>query len=208
MKRILCYGDSNTWGHNPVTQDRYDKFERWTGQLSLALSVDYEVIEEGLGGRTTVWDDPIEGYRNGYDYLIPCLESHKPLDLVIISLGVNDLKKRFSLSAYDIAEGVRVLVQVVQKSNAGPMNSAPQILLLSPPPLGKLTSYAEMFEGAETKSRKLAEQYSRVATELECSFFDISTVLVPSDLDGVHYEKDGHAKLGQAIANRVVEIFS
>ena len=206
MKRILCFGDSNTWGHNPVTLSRYDKYERWPGQLSLALGDDYDIIEEGLGGRTTVWDDPIEGYRNGYDYLIPCLESHKPLDLVIISLGVNDLKKRFSLSAYDIAEGVRVLAQMVQKCDAGPMNGVPQVLLLAPPPLGKLTAYAEMFEDATAKSRKLAEHYSRVATELDCSFFDISTVLVPSELDGVHYEKDGHAKLGQAVANCVKEI--
>lgn len=206
MKRILCYGDSNTWGYNPVTQDRFDKYKRWTGQLSRALGGDYDVIEEGLNGRTTVWDDPIERYRNGYDYLIPCLESHKPLDLVIISLGVNDLKKRFSLSAYDIAEGVSVLAQVVQKSNAGIMNGTPQILLLSPPPLGKLTAYAEMFEGAEAKSRKLAEHYSRVAAELGCSFFDTSTVLVSSDLDGVHFEQNEHAKLGQAVAIKVREI--
>jgi lysophospholipase L1-like esterase len=206
MKRILCYGDSNTWGFDPVTQDRFDKWERWTGQLSLALGGDYDVIEEGLGGRTTVWDDPIEGYRNGYDYLIPCLESHKPLDLAVIALGVNDLKKRFSLSAYDIAEGMRVLVQVVQKSDAGRKNSAPQVLLLAPPPLGKLTAYAEMFEGAEAKSRKLADHYARVAAELGCSIFDISTVIAASDLDGVHFEKEDHAKLGQAIANKVREI--
>lgn len=153
-----------------------------------------------------MWDDPIEGYRNGYNYLIPCLESHKPLDLVIISLGVNDLKMRFSLSAYDIAEGVGVLAQVVQKSNAGIMNGTPQILLLSPPPLGKLTAYAEMFEGAEAKSRKLAEHYSRVATELGCSFLDSSTTIVASDLDGVHFEQNEHAKLGQAVAIKVREL--
>lgn len=203
MKRILCYGDSNTWGYNPVTQGRYDKYERWTGQLSLALGVDYDVIEEGLGGRTTVWDDPIEGYRNGYDYLVPCLESHKPLDLVILALGVNDLKMRFSLSAYDIAEGVGVLARVVQKSEAGHANGTPQILLLAPPPLGKLTAYAEMFAGAEPKSRKLAGHYARVAAELGCSFLDTAEVIVPSDSDGVHYEKSEHAKLGQAVANYV-----
>jgi lysophospholipase L1-like esterase len=88
VKRILCYGDSNTWGYDPVTQERFDKNERWTGQLSQMLGGNYDVIEEGLNGRTTVWDDPIEGYKNGRDYLIPCLESHKPLDLVIILLGL------------------------------------------------------------------------------------------------------------------------
>jgi lysophospholipase L1-like esterase len=116
------------------------------------------------------------------------------------------LKKRFSLSAYDIAEGVGVLARVVQKSNAGPMNATPQILLLAPPPLGKLTAYAEMFEGAKAKSQKLARHYARVATELGCSFFDTSTVILPSDLDGVHYEKSEHARLGKAVANYVKEI--
>ena len=206
MKRILCYGDSNTWGYNPVTQDRFAKHERWTGQLSVTLGDTYDVIEEGLNGRTTVWDDPIEGYKNGREYLIPCLETHTPLDLVIIFLGVNDLKKRFSLSAYDIAEGARVLVQVVQKSSAGVSNSAPQTLLMAPPPVGKLTAFAEMFEGAEAKSAKFSGHYGRVATESGCHFLDASTLIVSSDLDGIHFEGSEHAKLGQALAIKVKEI--
>ena len=206
MKRILCYGDSNTWGYNPVTQDRFDKVGRWTGQLSRMLGGDYDVIEEGLNGRTTVWDDPIEGYKNGREYLIPCLESHRPLDLVIIMLGTNDLKKRFSLSAYDIAEGAGVLVQIVQKSNAGMLGAAPAVLLIAPPPVEKLTAFAEMFEGAEVKSQKFAEHYRRVAAELGCPCFDASTVIVSSDLDGIHFEQSEHARLGQALAVRVREI--
>ncbi len=206
MKRILCYGDSNTWGYNPVTQERFDKNERWTGQLSRMLGSNYDVIEEGLNGRTTVWDDPIEGYKNGRDYLIPCLESHKPLDLVIILLGTNDLKKRFSVSAFDVAEGAGVLVQIVQKSNAGIMGGAPQVLLIAPPPVGKLTAFAELFEGAEAKSQKFAEHYRRVAAELGCPFFDTSTVIVSSDLDGIHFEQSEHAQLGQAVTVKVREI--
>lgn len=206
MKRVLCYGDSNTWGYNPVTQERFDKHERWTGQLSRMLGNDYDVIEEGLNGRTTVWDDPIEGYRNGRGYLIPCLESHKPLDLVIILLGLNDLKRRFSVSAFDVAEGAGVLVQIVQKSNAGMMGGAPQVLLMAPPPVGKLTAFAELFEGAEAKSHKLAEHYRRVAVELKCHFLDTSTVIFSSDLDGIHFEQSEHARLGQAVAVKVREI--
>ena len=206
MKRVLCYGDSNTWGYNPVTQDRFGKSERWTGQLSRALGSSYDIIEEGLNGRTTVWDDPIEGYKNGREYLIPCLETHKPIDLVIIFLGVNELKKRFSLSAYDIAEGARVLVEIVQKSGAGRMNGAPWVLLLAPPPVGKLTAFAELFEGAEAKSRKFAEHYSRVASEAGCSFLDTSKIITSSDLDGIHFEQSEHAKLGQAVAVKIKEL--
>jgi lysophospholipase L1-like esterase len=203
MKRILCYGDSNTWGYNPLTQDRFGKYERWTGQLSQTLGDDYDVIEEGLNGRTTVWGDPIEGYKNGREYLIPCLETHKPLDLVIIFLGVNDLKKRFSVSAYDIANGAGVLVEVVQKSNTGIAEAAPRVLLIAPPPVGKLTDFAEMFEGAEAKSLKFAQHYRRVASELGCTLFEASTVIVSSDLDGIHFEQSEHAKLGQAVAVKV-----
>lgn len=206
MKRILCYGDSNTWGFNPVTKERYGKYERWVGQLSQALGSDYDVIEEGLGGRTTVWDDPIEGYKNGREYLIPCIESHKPLDLVIILLGTNDLKTRFSLSAFEVAEGAGVLVQIVQKSSTGIMDRASQVLLLAPPLIGKLTDYAPFFEGAQARSRQFAEQYRRVATELGCHFLDTAPIVVSSDLDGVHWEQSEHAKLGQAVAAKVKEI--
>ena len=206
MKRILCYGDSNTWGFNPATKERYGKGERWVGQLSQALGSDYDVIEEGLGGRTTVWDDPIEGYKNGREYLIPCIESHKPLDLVIILLGTNDLKTRFSLSAFEVAEGAGVLVQIVQKSNTGIMDRASQVLLLAPPLIGKLTDYAPFFEGAQARSRQFPEQYRRVATELGCHFLDTSTIIVSSDLDGIHWEQSEHAKLGQAVAAKVKEI--
>ena len=154
MKRILCYGDSNTWGYDPVTNDRFDAETRWPRVLGQTLGREYEVIEEGLGGRTTVWDDPIEGYKNGREYLIPCLESHRPLDLVIILLGTNDLKKRFSLSAYDIAQGAGVLVRVVQGSQSGWKGLEPRVLLMAPPPTVALTEYAEMFEDAEKKSQK------------------------------------------------------
>jgi lysophospholipase L1-like esterase len=100
MKTILCYGDSLTWGFNPKTKKRMGEKERWTGVLKINLGQDYHIIEEELNGRTTVWDDPFNGgYKNGMEYLIPCLGSHKPLDLVILFLGTNDLKTRFSLSA-------------------------------------------------------------------------------------------------------------
>ena len=104
MKTILCYGDSNTWGYDPVSQDRYPPTQRWVSVLARELGPEYQVIAEGLNGRTTVWPDPVEGeHKNGKAYLLPCLESHHPLDLVVLMLGTNDLKHRFGLSAWDIA---------------------------------------------------------------------------------------------------------
>jgi lysophospholipase L1-like esterase len=203
---ILCYGDSNTWGYNSATGTRYARDERWPGVLQQELGTGYVVIEEGLNGRTTVWDDPIEGYKNGREYLVPCLESHRPLDLVVLLLGTNDLKVRFSVSAFDIANGAGVLVDVVHKSDAGPGGRAPQVLLLAPPPVSRLTDFAEMFEGAEPKSRRFSLHYARVARERGCHFMDTSTVVVSSNLDGIHLEAAEQRKLGLAIAARVREI--
>jgi len=206
VKTILCYGDSNTWGFNPVTQDRYPITERWTGVLAQELVAGFRVIEEGLNGRTPLWDDPIEEWRNGKTYLLPCLWSHKPLDLVTIMLGTNDLKERFSVSAYDIAASAGVIVDLTLRSGAGPNGGAPQVLLMAPPVVAKLTDYAEMFQDAQAKSRKFAEHYQRVARKYSRHFLDTAQIILSSDLDGIHFEADQHRKLGLAVAARVQEI--
>jgi lysophospholipase L1-like esterase len=210
MKTILCYGDSNTWGHSPSTQDRYGRDERWPGVLRNELGADYLVIEEGLGGRTTVWDDPVEGiHKNGSTYLTPCIESHRPLDLVIILLGTNDLKSRFSMSAFDIAKGAGVLVQIIQKSETGPNGKAPKVLLMAPPPTEKLagTDFVEMFAGAEEKSKNFSREYRLVAEASGCEFLDTADFIVSSKLDAIHWDVEAHQKLGEAVAARVREIF-
>jgi lysophospholipase L1-like esterase len=176
--------------------------------LRRELGDGYEVIEEGLDGRTTVWDDPIEGYKNGRAYLIPCLESQRPIDLVVMMLGTNELKMRFSLPAYDIAEGIRVLVDIVQKSEAGPDGGPPRLLLMAPPPVAGLTELAEMFEGAEAKSKRFSEHYRRIAEEQGCEFFDTSEVIISSDIDGIHFEASEHQKLGEAVADQVRKILA
>ena len=202
-KTILCYGDSNTWGYNPATQDRYPRDARWPGVLRGELGEGYLVIEEGLNGRTTVWDDPIEGYKNGREYLTPCLETHKPIDLVIIMLGTNDLKMRFSVPACDVAAGAGVLVDIVAKSETGPKDSAPQVLLIAPPPFATLSEFAEMFEGGAAKSRMLSHHFRLVAEERGCALLDASEAIVSSDLDGIHLDLGEHRKLGEAVATCV-----
>ncbi len=207
MKRILCYGDSNTWGYDPENGKRFPADVRWTGVLRQELSSDcFEVIEEGLNGRTTVWDDPIEGYKNGKEYLIPCLESHRPLDLVVIMLGTNDLKKRFSLSALDVSLGAAELVDVVRRGGYGPEEKRSQVLLLAPPPVFEIGEWAEMLEGATEKSRLLAGHFRRRAEERHCEFLDVSEIAVSSPIDGIHFEAAEHRKLGRAVAGRILEI--
>ena len=103
-KRILCFGDSLTWGFNPHDCSRFDDDIRWTGVLQKLLGDEYKVIEEGQNGRTIAVDDPVEGEKNGLTYLIPCLDSHMPLDAMIVMLGTNDLKVRFGFTPKDIAD--------------------------------------------------------------------------------------------------------
>ncbi|HEX9013982.1 MAG TPA: SGNH/GDSL hydrolase family protein [Anaerolineaceae bacterium] len=207
MRTVLCYGDSNTWGYIPGTGGRYPAHVRWPGVLRGELGEGYTVLEEGLNGRTTVWEDPIEGFKNGKTYLIPCLETHRPLDLVVVMLGTNDLKKRFSLTAYDIADGAGTLVGIIQRSQCGPDGASPRVLLVAPPPLGKLTRLAEMFEDGTEKSRRLAEQYRRVAGEYGCDYLDTAGLVVSSDLDGIHLAAEAHQCLGRLAASRIKEIY-
>jgi lysophospholipase L1-like esterase len=179
---------------------------RWPCVLRDQLGNGYWLIEEGLNGRTTVWDDPIEGYKNGKTYLIPCLESHRPIDLIVLMLGTNDMKMRFSVSAYDIGKSIGALLDIIQKSNAGPNEDAPRVLLLSPPHFGKLTEKAEMFAGAPEKARRLAEYYAAMAEEYSCHFMDTAELITASDLDGIHLEASEHLKLGKAVTERVRQI--
>ena len=208
MKTILCYGDSNTWGYDPATQTRFPRDIRWPGVLRSELGEGCIVIEEGLNGRTTVWDDPIELDKNGATYLRPCIQTHKPFDLVIIMLGTNDLKTRFSLPTYDIASGAGVLVDIVKKSDTGIGGEAPEVLLIAPPPAVELTGFAEMFEDAVEKSGGFARHYRRISNEKGCHYLDAGDHVESSPLDGIHLETDMHTRLGKAMATKVREILS
>ena len=208
MKAILCYGDSNTWGYIPGSGERYAPHIRWPGVLQQALGSGYKIIEEGLNGRTTVWDDPLSEYRNSKDYLVPCLETHAPLDLVILMLGSNDLKMRFSVPQLNIADGVGILVDIIQKSDTGENGEPPQVVLIAPPPISPVpgSDIDEEFVGGVEKSLKFAEYYRRAADEYGCSFFDSSQVLSTSLVDGLHFEPQAHEALGLQIAKFVLNI--
>ena len=132
MSRILCFGDSNTYGYNPKG-GRYGESERWTARLAARLGA--TVIEEGLGGRTCVLDDPTEGgYKSGAAYLPPCLMSHAPLDAVVLMLGTNDAKARFGLTPVTIGEGLAQLVRLIRLYGADAAGQSPAVLIVAPPP--------------------------------------------------------------------------
>lgn len=210
MFNILLFGDSNTWGARPLkeltTIKRYGYTERYGGILQKELGVEYRVIEEGNSGRTTVWDDPIEGYKNGKEYLIPCLDSHQPLNLVVIMLGTNDLKSRFSLSGFDIAQSAGVLVSMVQTWRPA-VGKSPKVLLIAPPPIKNPAVFLQdMFAGGVEKSRKFSREFEKVAESYSCEFLDLAGIVEPSEVDGVHYEISEHKKLGKILAKIIKDI--
>ncbi|MDE2017437.1 MAG: SGNH/GDSL hydrolase family protein [Hyphomicrobiales bacterium] len=201
MAVIVAFGDSNTWGSIPDgSGGRHPPDVRWPGALARALGPGHRVIEEGLGGRTAVLDDPYEPHRRGLDYLAPCLMSHRPLDLLIVALGCNDMKARFGQGPSDIALGVERLLVAAKSLGAGPGGGAPKSMLICPPPLARLTGFADMFAGATEKSRALAPYYRAAAERHGALFLDAGAHVRCSDGDGIHWEASEHLKLGAVVA--------
>jgi lysophospholipase L1-like esterase len=207
VKTIVCYGDSNTWGANPSSPDRFDHDVRWTAVLARELGAGYRVVEEGLNGRTTVVDDINEPNRNGYKQLIPVLESQQPVDLVIIMLGTNDLKARHNRSAADIGQSVSLLANTARSTLFGPKESRPKVLILCPPPIATLTDLDGMFAGALEKSLELPRYYELAARWSESDYLNTGDYIRSSDADGIHFDQDQLEPLGKAVAAKVKEIF-
>lgn len=206
-KSILCFGDSNTWGASPIRGIRYDRQTRWPGALQKELGEGYHVIEEGLPGRTTVWDDPVDGDRNGLKHLVPLIYSHMPLDLLIILLGTNDLKSRFSVSAMDIALSIGRLARVARQCDHPLVGPAPEILVVCPPPLKDLSDSPsrDILIGAEEKSRKLPAALRVVCAENRIQMLDAGEFIEASSEDGIHWEPEEHGKLAKAVAEVVYQ---
>lgn len=209
MKRILVYGDSNSWGHAPGTEQRYGPEIRWPRAMAAQLGAEYEILEECLCGRTTVFDDPVSPGRNGLAVLPLLLESHAPLDLVIIALGCNDLQPHFHAGAYHSAKGAGMLVELVQRS-AGKQaqERSPEVLLVAPVLVSESASFyePEVMAGAEAKSKEMARHYRAKAKELDCHFLAAAPHAQPSAIDGVHLDDKGHLALARAIAAAVAKI--
>lgn len=206
-RTILLFGDSNTHGTMPMPDlgfgGRFDRDDRWAGRLAKLLP-DWEVIAEGHPGRTTVHDDPVEGaHRNGLTVLPALLESHKPLDVVLMMLGTNDLKERFSVNACDIALSLERLVRLILASGTGPANGAPGVLLVAPPPIIEVGCLAGMFAGGAAKSRALPAEIKAAAARVGVPFLDAGQVVKVSPVDGIHYDAEANPLLAEAFATAI-----
>ena len=209
QKTLMAFGDSNTHGAKPMLSlddvSRHPPEDRWTGVLAERLGAAWQVIPEGHPGRTSVWPDPIEGaHKAGISVLPALLESHRPLDLVVVMLGTNDMKARFGLPACDVAFGVRNVVEMILRSEAGPEQRAPACLLVAPPPIKEVGPLAEVFAGASDTSRELGTRLREIAAETGAAFLDGGMVAEMSDQEGIHMDAANQRALGAAIAEAVL----
>ncbi len=213
-KHIICFGDSNTHGYCADPADcadggiRFNESERWTKLLQQCLGEEYLVIEEGLSGRTTCFDDPIHEGLNGLNYIYPCLKSHEDVDLLIIMLGTNDTKDRFYASAACIGIGMARLVKKAMATECWG-GKKPNILVVAPPPIGEgmLTSpvAATMGEKCAEKARQLAYYYKEQCDLIDCHFMDADGCEF-NQIDYMHLTRKGHAQLAERLAAIVPEL--
>ena len=208
MVTLLCFGDSNTWGYDPATWDRYPLDIRWPGVLQNELGKSYRVIEDGQNGRTAVEGKTFAGFNTSKTDLVSTLANYSPLDLVILMLGTNDLLTRSSVSPDDVGKGIDVLLDIIRHSGAGPVSSAPAVLLLAPPPIGSLSGETDALKSAVAQSHLFAERYASIAADFGCAFLNTGKIVRSSEIDGSHLDASEHTKLGLAVAKRVRMIFA
>ncbi|MCM2397677.1 SGNH/GDSL hydrolase family protein [Rhizobium sp. S95] len=202
MKSVLCYGDSLTWGYDPENMGRHAYEDRWTSVLQRALGTEVNVIAEGLNGRTTAYDDHLADCdRNGVKLLPSVLETHKPLDLVILMLGTNDMKQSVAGTAIAAAKGIGRLIRQIRLHDWGFDFDGPDVLVVSPPPVCETANaaFAATFRGALDESAMLASLYRDLADENGCGFFDAGLVAKTTPLDGIHLDAANTRAIGRGL---------
>lgn len=199
LARILCFGDSNTWGYSPKDGSRYPVHVRWTGTLQSLLGNGYQIIEEGLNGRTTDLDYSNRLGRNGRQYLIPCLDSHAPLDYVILNLGANDTKAKFTRSPEDICAATEGLIKIIQGEGLENPSPAVKIVLIAPSAIQEgVGIYGDRLAGATRKTVALVALYRALAMKYGLLFVDLSHIM-PSLIDGVHLSEEAHKTIAEIL---------
>lgn len=202
-KTIVCFGDSNTHGFDVRTGGRFPKDKRWPGRISLALGDEYEVHEEGLNGRTSVFEDPLFEGLNGFTALPIIMGTHEPLDLLIIMLGTNDTKERFNANATNICRGLEHLVEKAKVNKS--WRREPRILLMAP--LEMKEDYRQalfgesMGDGCSKKSRELPALLKDMARRQRIDFLDLNEMpgVEFSNKDFMHLSEEAHEALANVV---------
>lgn len=204
MKKILCYGDSNTYGFIPKTCGRYNKSERWSGILSELLP-DCEIIEEGMNNRTGFFKNPEGLKQSGGEYLSVYLQNHKDIDICIISLGTNDSQIFYNLDENSVHEGLQNIIKTIQE-----INLRTEIIIIPPVKISTYilkSGFSMMFDKDSIKrNHSTLPIFEQVANESGCEYFDLNEIVTPSEIDGLHYTKESHKLIAQHLAEFIKTI--
>ena len=201
MKKILCYGDSNTFGFNPSDGSRFDNKTRWTALLQEILGTEYEVINEGMCDRTGFVNNPKGELFSAPKHFPEFTKKSGNIDLLILWIGTNDLQFQYNISLSTIERGLENLIKLAK-------TKAKKILIISPVILNEnILKGAFNYQFDKTsivKSRKVGIVYKKIAEIYNCKLFDINTIVNPSDIDGLHYNSNSH----RIIANNLSEFIT
>lgn len=204
---VLCYGDSNTYAYDPETGGRYPHEKRWTSLLGEMLGGRYEVISEGLNGRTTAYDRPDAAWKNGASSFVACMGTHKPVDYLIIMLGTNDCNADLGLSAADIADGMETLVRLAGENAPALQGYVPQIIVASPAAIGegyRDSPFADNLTSESVrKSKDIAPLYEEIARRHGCVFVDAEGAAEVSR-DCEHLTEKGHRQLAELFRDAII----
>lgn len=216
MKRILCYGDSNTWGYDPGAYDfeteafnRFPKDVRWTGVLAKCLEGKAEIIEEGFNGRTTGFEEPYLPGRSSMTHFPVAFYSHEPLDLIVMMLGTNDTKDLFCAQPAVIGYCLEKMIWDIRNTISVSLSQGCRILLIAPIDLTLMQNgkYLNGFsEKSSEKVRELPEIYRKIAERQGCAFLNGQDIVKPSPIDGIHMDASSHRIFGEAVAKKIKEM--
>lgn len=213
MKNILCFGDSNTWGYDPSTQTRFSKDIRWTGVLQQLLGSKYNIIEEGLNGRTTNVNEKQDhglGYfrpfRSAMDLLSVLIETNSPLDLIVVMLGTNDLKTNFNQSSEMIAKNMRLVCESIINNDYFQSKS---IILVSPTHINEESpNLLDSFIGTTQASQSFSNSYRKISDDLNLYFVDASESVKTNKIDGLHWDSKQHSDFANSLFNKIIKVYS
>jgi len=203
MTKILCYGDSNTYGFIPGSGARYDKNSRWSGLLVQFLPDKFEIIEEGMNNRTGFFKNPEGLKQSGGDYLPIFLQNNKDIDICILNLGTNDAQIFYNLNRENTKSGLLNLINSIKN-----VNKKTQIIIIPPVKITEniLNSwFSVMFDNSSIeKINNVFPFFEKTAKENNCLYFDFNKFTQPSEIDGLHYTKDAHKIIAQNLAKYIL----
>ncbi|WP_432459542.1 GDSL-type esterase/lipase family protein [Agarivorans sp. QJM3NY_25] len=205
MIKVLCFGDSNTWGYSPKNGQRLPLDARWPGVLGNLLGDHFQVIEEGQPGRTSYRNATEFGLQRGIEALLEKVSQQQPQWLVVM-LGTNDLYPAFELSAEQVAANLQRMIVELRTHCLSLQIAAPHVFVLAPPTVNNNGNFAKYFRGASEKSKQLAKHYQVVAKSLECGFLDVGKLVMVDPQDGVHLNGAEHRVLASAVAAKLRQL--